>query len=423
MTSSVPLSAPASRDALRRVHGGAAALESIESASRLGRLGVACGIAARRQSGGRIRPLLVLIAAAALAGPGAAAANRDIAPANDSFVLEKLPPRVALRATTPQQAASAARRWIGEARELAEPRYLGRAQAVLAPWWDRPEAPAELAVLQATIEQSRHEFAAARATLERTLARSDTNAQGWLTLATLDRVAGRYQDAQAACDKVAATGAPLYAQACRLETRSLLGFHDQARTGFSTLLQASIDAGVRAWLSSLAGENEERAGNDAAAAADYRASLALVPDDYTALALADLLLRTGDPAAALAVLAERPASDAVQLRRAAARKRLGDDGWQRVATDLRERFAALAERGDDPALHAREAALFSLWIDPDARQAWAAAQANLTLQKEPLDWWIALTAASAAEQPAELARLVQALRATGMVDARLAGWL
>ncbi len=353
----------------------------------------------------------------------AAAADRDIELSNDAVVLEKLPPRVALRATTPEQAARAARRWIGEARELAEPRYLGRAQAVLAPWWDQPEAPPELAVLQATIEQSRHEFAAARTTLERTLARADSNAQGWLTLATLNRVAARYPDAQAACDKVAASGAPMYAQACRLETRSLLGFHEEARTGYLALLRASTDPAVRAWFSSLAGENEERAGNDMAAAADYRASLALAPDDYTALVLADLLLRGSDPAAALAALADRPASDAVQLRRAAARKRLGDDGWRPVADDLRQRFAALAERGDDPALHAREAALFSLWIDPDAPRALEAAQANLTLQKEPLDWWIALTAATEADQPQVKAQLTQALRATGLVDARLAQWL
>ncbi len=340
------------------------------------------------------------------------------------MVLEKLPPRVAAEAATPGQAALAARRWIRDARELAEPRYLGRAQAVLAPWWDKPDAPADLAVLQATIEQSRHEFAAARATLERTLARAGTNAQGWLTLATLNRVAARYDDALAACDKVAASGAPLYAQACRFETRSLLGHHSEARTGYRNLLRTSTDAGVRAWLLSLSGENEERAGDDAAAAANYRASLALDPDDYTALVLADLLLsRQADPAAALVALAERPASDAVQLRRAAARKRLGDEGWRALADDLRQRFAALAERGDDPALHAREAALFSLWVDPEPLQALQAAQANLTLQKEPLDWWIALTAATAAEQPQVLAQLVQNLRATGLVDARLAHWL
>ena len=352
----------------------------------------------------------------------ALAAGRDVKPSTDAVVLEKLPPRVALQATTPEQAARTARRWIEEARELAEPRYLGRAQAVLAPWWDRPDAPTELAVLQATIEQSRHAFAAARTTLDRTLARDPTNAQGWLTLATLNRVAARYSDAQAACSRVAASGAPLYAQACRLETRSLTGAQDEARTGYQNLLRASTDPGVRAWLLSLAGENEERAGDDTAAAADYRASLALAADDYTALVLADLLLRQSDPAAVLRVLAERPASDAIQLRRAAARKRLGDDGWRSVAEDLRQRFAALAERGDDPALHAREAALFHLWIEPNAAQALQAAQANLTLQKEPLDWWIALTAATAANRPQVKAEIVQALQTSGLVDARLAPW-
>ena len=373
----------------------------------------------------RRRAAVVAAVVLVLAGWGsAAAAGRDVTPTDDAVVLERLPPRLALQAATPELAAAVARRWIRDARELAEPRYLGRAQAVLTPWWDKPDAPANLAVLQATIEQSRHEFAAARVTLDRTLARDGTNAQGWLTLATLNRVAARYADALTACDKVGASGAPLYAQACRFETRSLLGHHDEARAGYKNLLRSSADPGVQAWLLSLAGENEERAGSNDAAAADYRASLSLSPDDYTALVLADLLIvRKADPASALVALADRPASDAIQLRRAAALKRLGDDHWLALEDDLRQRFAALAERGDDPALHAREAALYSLWIEPDPVKALQAAQANLTLQKEPLDWWIALTAATAAEQPRVLAQLVQALRATGLVDARLAHWL
>ena len=42
-------------------------------------------------------------------------------------------------------------------------------------------------MLQATVEQGRHEFSAARATLEHALQTNPAQVQGWLTLATLEQ--------------------------------------------------------------------------------------------------------------------------------------------------------------------------------------------------------------------------------------------
>lgn len=351
-------------------------------------------------------------------------AGRDMTPAGDAQVVQALGPRTLVvvagsAATTAQAAQAAAQRAITQARETADPRYLGHAQGVLAPWWDKPDAPVALAVLQATVQQGRHEFAAARATLERALKRDASQAQGWLTLATLERVTGRYAQALAACRQVASAGAALYAAACELETTSLQGRHDEARRGLQALALQAPDRATRAWLTSLLGESEERAGRDAAALAAYQASLALASDGYTALAAADLLLRTGKAAAALKQLDGQPLSDAVLLRRARALKVLSDPRWQTAATELRERFAALDARGDDPATHARERAMAALWLYGDGAAALAAAKLNLTLQREPLDWLLALDSAELAQQPGELARLKNALAATGLRDARL----
>ncbi|MBX3652925.1 MAG: hypothetical protein KF686_01975 [Ramlibacter sp.] len=366
--------------------------------------------------------LLVLGASLQATVPMALAAGRDLSPTSDSQVVESLGPRIRPLAATPEAAAAAARQAITQARELADPRYLGRAQAALAPWWNQADAPAALAVLQATVQQSRHEFAAARVTLERALQRDPLQAQGWLTLATLDRLSGRYADALVACGQVARAGAPLYAAACQLETRSLRGEYDEASRGLEALRRQAPDAATQAWLLSLLAENEERAGRDAAALASYRASLALARDGYTALAAADLLLRTGQAAEALRVLAAEPASDAVMLRRAHALKLMGDAGWKAMASELRERFLALDARGDDPATHARERALGALWLEADPRRALMAAQINLGLQKEPLDWWLALQSADQAGHAAELAALRAALAQTGLRDARLSRW-
>jgi hypothetical protein len=94
-----------------------------------------------------------------------------------------------------------------------------------------------------------------------------------------------------------------------------------------------------------------------------------------------------------------------------------------LSTELQARFAALDQRGDDPATHARERALAYLWLDADAAKALQSAKLNLTLQKEPLDWWLALQSAQRAGQTAELARLRGELAATGLRDARLVPFL
>jgi hypothetical protein len=165
----------------------------------------------------------------------------------------------------------------------------------------------------------------------------------------------------------------------------------------------------------LLAESHERAGENAAADDAYTRSLALSPDLYTAIAYSDLLLRSGKLAPALRVLKPLPETDAVLLRRATAWRRLGDRRW----ISLRERAAELLHRGDDPSLHGREAALVALWLDDDPVQALALARANLLLQREPVDWWVAMNSARRARDTAAMAQIDSALRATGLVDVRL----
>lgn len=370
---------------------------------------------------------VLLGAAALLCFPWAAFAEAQaLLPQSDSEVIERLPPRVKavgkLGTADPASAAKAAQEWIRLARREADPRYLGRAQAVLAPWWDKPDAPADIAVLQATVQQSRHEFEAARLTLAAALKRAPDHAQAWLTMATLERLQGRYKAALAACEAVQRAGAALYAQACALETRSLQGDTDQASRGFASVIAQITDPGVAAWLRSLQAEHLERAGQDAAALQSYTTSLKLESDGYTALALADLLLRTAKPRDALAALANQPLSDAVLLRRAYALKLDGKPEWKQARDELQERFAASAARGDDATLHARELALAALWLAEDLPSAAKHAQVNWQLQKEPLDWLIAFKCVNASTNPAFFATLKGALSDSGLHDERLSQW-
>lgn len=363
---------------------------------------------------------------------GVAQAATELHPSRGDEVVERLPSITRGRpaapnaptpaaAADPAAAAAQARAHIATARQTGDTRYWGRAQAVLAPWWNQANAPTALAILQATVQQGRHEFAASRQVLQAALKRDPGSAQGWLNLAALERLSGQYPQALLACNAVARAGQNLYAQACVLETQSLQGQHAAARTGLNSLLAQSQDAGQRSWLLSLLAESEERAGHDAAALAAYRSSLHSEPDLYTSIALGDLLLRTGKPAQALAVLKPLPLTDAVLLRQATALRRLKDPSWQALRQTIREWNAELAQRGDDLTLHGREQALVALWLDDDAPGALAIARRNLGLQREPVDWWVALQSARQAGDTAALQQLQADMRGIGLVDARSTG--
>jgi hypothetical protein len=103
---------------------------------------------------------------------------QNFRPTSDKQVLERVGPRKANSAISPsvstpnvEQVAQAALEALANARDLADPRYIGRAQAMLAPWWNRDDASAQIAWLQASIEQTQHQFEASRASLKRALKR------------------------------------------------------------------------------------------------------------------------------------------------------------------------------------------------------------------------------------------------------------
>ena len=344
---------------------------------------------------------------------------KDLEPTQDDTIIEKLGPRLHKPANAADLLA-AIRQAIALSRQTADPRYLGQAQALIGTLWNNPSASYDIATLQATIEQSRHEFSAARKTLQLALNKQTaSHAQAWLTLATIERVQANYSAAEAACKSIRTPAAQMYAQACLLETRSLQGRWDEARQGFNALLREQRQPSQQAWLLSLLAENEERAGNATTALKQYALSLSIESDGYTALAYADALLRQNQASLALTSLQNQPNSDSVLIRRAIAYKRLGDIYYQHLAGELNARFAAAAQRQDNNPGHAREQAMHALYIQGNAQAALAFAQANLKLQREPLDWLIAIQSATQLGQATEKTKLLQDAAKTGLQDMRL----
>jgi hypothetical protein len=109
----------------------------------------------------------------------------------------------------------------------------------------------------------------------------------------------------------------------------------------------------------------------------------------------------------------------VLLRRAQAQRLLNQPDWQTLLSDMQARQQALERRGENLTPHAREVALAALWLqdDPALAQRWAAR--NLTLQQEPIDWWLALESAQRAGDRSAFTRWRAQIDQIGLTDARL----
>ena len=385
---------------------------------------------------------LVLGILATIAQPAAA---EPFVPRDDAQVVETLPAgggdrglraARAMLARDPgdvRLAMSVARRHIDRARATGDPRYLGQAQAALAPFWDGDD-PGVL-LLRATILQSRHEFDAALADLDRLLRRAPDDAQAWLTRATIEQVQGRYAQALASCARVAELAPGLAGQACGDEVRSLSGDAPAAYQALRERLASGPDtagasAGTLGWAEVMLAEMAERLGRADDAERHYLAALTAAPDPYARAAYADFLLDANRPRDALAALGasapSRPATaddllrlpDGLLLRAALALGALHDPQAATVAAALRDRFDAARLRGETS--HGREEARFALAIEGDAPRAADLAAANWRNQREPADARIALEAAAAAGRKDLAEQVGRFVREAGLHDARLA---
>ncbi len=356
-------------------------------------------------------------------------------PADGAQVIERLPARndplqrelrrlrAALAASPgdPQLAADLARRYIAAARTDGDPRYLGYAQAVLAPWRDRPQAPLQLRVLRATILQSMHQFPAALAELDAVLRVDRNHAQAWLTRATILQVQGDYPQAKSSCAKLYALAPELVSVACIAGVAALNG---QAAQGYALLRavlgrNADADPEIKGWAWTLLAEMAARRGSDSAAEEHFRQALAANgADAYLLGAYADFLLDRNRPREVLALLAERTRNDALLLRYAIALKRLDAPGAGEQIEILRSRFAAAMLR-EDP-LHRREQARFELQLLNHPETALRLAQQNWQVQKEPADARVFLEAAAAAGDRSAARPVLDWLRQTGLQDRALA---
>jgi tetratricopeptide (TPR) repeat protein len=375
-------------------------------------------------------PLLlaaVLLAAALADSAGAA----PYVPASDSAVLVELPAGTrhvdgSARRLAQQRldvALPMAQFYIQRSRATGDLRYLGYAEAVLAPWIeqtriDRSNPSPQALVLHATVQQSLHQFDAALATLDRALALRPDDAQGWLTRATVLRVMGRYPEAADACEHFAAVADVSLSALCRESLRALNG---ELAAAYQALRQAPMQGllpAERAWMDAELGEMAVRLGRDSDAERWFLEDLRLSPEDfYVRAAYADLLLKQRRAAEVLKLLHGQDSLEPLLLRIAIAQKMLGDPGFKASSAALEAAFDAEARRGD--AVHRREQARFLLEVQGRPDLALAAAALNWNVQREPDDVLVFINAAASAGNPDAARPALDFVRAHGLTDARL----
>jgi tetratricopeptide (TPR) repeat protein len=368
----------------------------------------------------------LLVAVLPIAAGNTAALAEPYVPASDNAVLAEISAGTRYADVSARRLARArvdvaiplAQFYIQQSRLSGDLRYLGYAEAVLAPWVRQSPSNADVLVLQATLQQSRHEFAASLAILDHALAVRPQNPQALLIRATVLRVLGRYPEAGAACDGFSRLVEPRLAALC---TESLQGLRGHLKSAYSSLTQVSTQGWLnseKSWLYSELGEMAVRLGRDQDAERWFQQDLRLSPTDfYVRAAYADLMLQQGRPSEALALLAGQESFEPLLLRIAIAQKQLHDPALGQSSARLRAAFAAELQRGE--AVHRRELARFLLEIEGQPHLSLAAALENWTVQHEPDDVLALMQAANAAGNPGAAAPAVNFVRAQGQSDVRV----
>jgi Tfp pilus assembly protein PilF len=375
----------------------------------------------------RILSVVLLAAGTSIAAP--------FVPADPKAVLERLPEAAAdsfsreLRQLRRELARDPgnlelstriARGYIQRARAEADPRYLGYAQAALAPW-SGAGSPASVLVLRATIRQGLHDFPNALADLSAALEIEPRNAQAWLTRATIQQVRGEFGEALKSCRPLERLAGELLATACRAGAASMSG---EAGESYERLRETlarhrAAPPRVRQWALTSLAEMAERQGKSRLAEAHFKEALAAgEPDAYLKGAYADFLLDERRHAEAAALLRNELRADALLLRLALAEQALSLPRAAGHVEALKARFLASRMRGDS--LHRREEARFALHVLNQPHEALRLAQENWAAHREPWDARIYLEAAVAAGNAAAARPVLEWLRDNRVQDVRLA---
>jgi hypothetical protein len=341
---------------------------------------------------------------------------------NDPVAREMLQLRNQLRADprNVEVATALARKYYDMVAEEGDPRYLGYAQAALAPWWDLPEPPVQVQVLRAGLAQFSHNFSGALTDLSNVLVRDPRNAQARALRATIHIVQARYREAGADCAALRDVTSELIAIGCSAMVDGLTGKLDAAHQRLADALASHADAPApeKLWVLIRLAEMAQRQERALQAEAYFRQAVGLgITDTFLLAAYADFLLDHKRYGEVVAMLKDKTPSDGLLLRLVLAETEMKLPSAADRASTLAARYHAAQLRGDT--VHQQEEARFRLEVYNDAKNALVLAQENWKVQKEPRDARILLESALAAKAPVAAAPVVQWLKDSRIEDKRL----
>ncbi len=317
-------------------------------------------------------------------------------------------------------ATQLAKRFIERSRIEGDPRYLGYAQAVLAPWWKMSNAPIEIMVLRATLLQSTHHFDQSILELDKVLKLDPNNGQAWVTRATILQVQGKYEEAYASCEHLYKLTSSLITITCATNIRNLNG---QAASSYQKLKNVyaeskETNATIQVWVLTLLAEMAVRQGDNVAADQYFNQAMKVEdPDSYLLGAYSDFLLDQNRPQEVINLLKTKTKIDALLLRYAEALSISKSAEAALQIEALKQRFAAALLRNDT--VHQREYSRFELRLMNSPIKALQIAKQNWEVQKEPADARVYLESAIAAKDRASIQTMVQWLTTKKLEDVTL----
>ena len=356
-------------------------------------------------------------------------------PTDPAEVLERLPMRpgdatarelAGLRAAVtraakespnnPLPATQLAGRYYDLAIARGDPRYIGYADAVMAPFARSP-VPAALAV-RGQLRQYRHDFDGALADFAAALKADPQFASAHAWRGAIFLVQANYAAAKTECDALLALDRATLYGGCIGLVRAYSGQMEAGSAALQRALNETKDAGNRLWLLTRLGEVAAWRGQADNAEKFYRAALALgIDDGYLLAAWSDFLLDQKRPAEVVKWLASWEASDGLLLRLALAEIALKLPAGKAHVQALADRFAAAKVRGDTT--HRAEEARYELQLAGNAAASLAVAAANYQVQREPRDARPLLEAAIAAKDSAAAQPVRDWLQSSGFEGAPL----
>jgi len=365
-----------------------------------------------------------------------AAGAAPFTPGNDNEVVERLPasasdPSVRRVDSLRKQLAARpgdnalrleiARRYFEMAMAQGDPRYVGYASAAIGPLAKSTPNDAGYWLLHGLIRQYSHDFAGALQSLTRASELNPDSPEPIAWRAAIHMVQARYPQALSECTRLVPLAHPLHAQGCTAYVQASSGHLAAAYEALDKELSRAGDVSpeLALWTHTRLAEMANRLQRTTETQAHFKEALRLgVTDQFLLAAYSDFLLQQKRPAEVATLLADWERSDVLLLRLALAGKALGDSRAASWAGQLRDRFAAAAQRGDR--LHEQEAARFELDVEGNPAKALELAMRNYQVQKEPRDAEILMRTALAADQAKAAQPALDWLRTTHYEDPALA---